>query len=113
MNVLSKPGGRAVGPRAFTRLRGLSLWNRDRGRGSCLTILDFPKAMRITWRQDGKATIGSRSRNFLLRCFPAGAGIFDRRSSPNGLRTRAHCPWRVIKILQGNLQNPDGLTDGN
>src|SRR5258707_2109803 len=60
----------------------------------------FPRVGRSTLRRVGRLIIGSRSRNFLLRCFPAGTGISDRRSSPDGVRTTMDCPWRTIKILQ-------------
>jgi len=42
-------------------------WSEAPGPRSYLTIRVFLKARRKTWRQDGKRTIGSRSRNSWLR----------------------------------------------
>ena len=36
-----------------------------------------------------------------------------RRGRPFWSKLPGHCPWRVIKIMQGDPKNPDGLTDGN
>src|SRR6266850_2592297 len=64
----SKPGEWPPGMRVSTRLRSSSSWSRALGPDSFLTMPAFPKVMGNIWRRDGKPTIGSRSRNFWLKC---------------------------------------------
>jgi len=70
----------------------------------------FPKGRAEHLAEVGRLIIGSRSRNFLLRCFPAGTGnlrsaIFARwRQDDNALSLAARS-----KFSTGVLRNPDGL----
>src|SRR5271155_2913954 len=66
-------GEQAAGLRASIRLRSSSSWSKSPGPRSYLTIRAFLKVRRKSWLQDGKHTIGSRSRNSWLR-FCAGRG---------------------------------------